>query len=31
MNNVGSTDIVDNEKIRLYSVTKKSMDLIYLS
>lgn len=28
MNNVGSTDIVDNEKIRLYSVTKKSMDLI---
>lgn len=27
MNNVGSTDIVDNEKIRLYSVTKKSMDL----
>ena len=28
MNNVVSTDIVDNEKIRLYSVTKKSMDLI---
>lgn len=28
MNNVGFTDIVDNEKIRLYSVTKKSMDLI---
>lgn len=28
MNNIGSTDIVDNEKIRLYSVTKKSMDLI---
>lgn len=28
MNNVGSTYIVDNEKIRLYSVTKKSMDLI---
>ena len=28
MNNVASTDIVDNEKIRLYSVTKKSMDLI---
>lgn len=28
MNNVGSTDIVDNEKIRLYSVTKKSIDLI---
>ena len=28
MTNVGSTDIVDNEKIRLYSVTKKSMDLI---
>lgn len=28
MNNVGSTEIVDNEKIRLYSVTKKSMDLI---
>ena len=28
MNNVGSTDMVDNEKIRLYSVTKKSMDLI---
>lgn len=28
MNNVGSTDIVDNEKIILYSVTKKSMDLI---
>ena len=28
MNNVGSTDIVDNEKIRFYSVTKKSMDLI---
>lgn len=28
MNNVGSTDIVYNEKIRLYSVTKKSMDLI---
>ena len=27
MNNVGSTDIVDNEKLRLYSVTKKSMDL----
>lgn len=28
MNNVGSTDIVDNEKIRLYSITKKSMDLV---
>lgn len=28
MNNVGSTDIVDNEKIRLYSIIKKIMDLI---
>lgn len=28
MNNVGFTDIVDNEKIRLYSIIKKIMDLI---
>ena len=28
MNNVGSTDIVDNEKVSLYSITKKIMDLV---
>ena len=28
MNNVASTDIVDNEKVSLYSITKKIMDLV---
>lgn len=28
MNNVVSTDIVDNEKVSLYSITKKIMDLV---
>lgn len=28
MNNVGFTDVVDNEKIRLYSIIKKIMDLV---